>query len=442
MRKFLSITVWFPTITLLVACPNANIPNIAKMLPSMCCMAFNELLISVIAVHIMLVILYSQRVDLIFLLPLFSSHAISGRKVRIVVDIDFLLPFFSLHIISGREVSSTLLTTLLRTVVDFVFFLPFFSFHAINGRKVRMVADLIFLLSVFFSHTISRRKMSPPANSMEEEEGKMKKSDDIGSVVGGGGTTLFWPQNLRLSHFHWSLGGRFKGVKINLPLSIQRERNVYWNERISQPVCNTKRQRGLSSSGNPLLLRAFDMFKFLTFRLILTDDSNNKTRITKFWKKILPTSWLMVFIAEILRRLRNFTDSTCLCNFSGELRHTLNISKPSIVFCSSQSYNKLKEATNAEMSVKRIILLDNNENLEDPSLLFISHIIRQQQTELKLEPLSSDDIAVVFYSSGTTGLPKGVMMSHRSLLYVMKTRQYDFFCNISCKLGYSKINFT
>lgn len=36
--------------------------------------------------------------------------------------------------------------------------------------------------------------------------------------------------------------------------------------------------------------------------------------------------------------------------------------------------------------------------------------------EAKLEPLSPKDVAILPYSSGTTGLPKGVMLSHFNLV--------------------------
>ncbi|TKA01035.1 class I adenylate-forming enzyme family protein [Actinacidiphila oryziradicis] len=43
-------------------------------------------------------------------------------------------------------------------------------------------------------------------------------------------------------------------------------------------------------------------------------------------------------------------------------------------------------------------------------------VVSDDIVELELTPVSEDDIAVIMFSSGTTGAPKGVIMSHRSVV--------------------------
>ena len=48
-----------------------------------------------------------------------------------------------------------------------------------------------------------------------------------------------------------------------------------------------------------------------------------------------------------------------------------------------------------------------------------------------------DEIAVFCYTSGTTGLPKGAMLSHRNLLYAVNAlRQYNQFLAMENYLSY------
>lgn len=48
----------------------------------------------------------------------------------------------------------------------------------------------------------------------------------------------------------------------------------------------------------------------------------------------------------------------------------------------------------------------------------------------KYESIHPDDIATIMYTSGTTGNPKGVMLTHQNLLHQVQTNK-----NLSIKNG-------
>ncbi|TYK14016.1 putative acyl-activating enzyme 16 [Cucumis melo var. makuwa] len=75
----------------------------------------------------------------------------------------------------------------------------------------------------------------------------------------------------------------------------------------------------------------------------------------------------------------------------------------------------------ANEGVDDITVFDYNDIMdmgrESRKVMLGSHDAKQRYT---YEPISSDDIATLVYTSGTTGNPKGVMLTHRNLLHQIK----------------------
>lgn len=98
------------------------------------------------------------------------------------------------------------------------------------------------------------------------------------------------------------------------------------------------------------------------------------------------------------------------------IRHIFNITKPKIMFCDGKIYEIVKESLN-EINLS-ILIFTMKDHLE--GVRRIDELIQPTGKEalFTVKPLKrgSSQTAAILCSSGTTGLPKGVCMSHESLI--------------------------
>lgn len=108
----------------------------------------------------------------------------------------------------------------------------------------------------------------------------------------------------------------------------------------------------------------------------------------------------------------------CNLNFeliSDELKHSLNLTKPKIVFTSSIAVNVLLELVNELTYIRLIVLIDNQPAISDGQTISLKNFIAVYEDKItNIENYickSVDDMrkrtAIVFLSSGTTGVAKG-----------------------------------
>ena len=111
---------------------------------------------------------------------------------------------------------------------------------------------------------------------------------------------------------------------------------------------------------------------------------------------------------------------------NGDLTYILNHCEAKIIFISEKStYSKLLDLKKDLPHLKHIIALTPIDGVDTFSdfLLKGKNNLQQEKVEGIKKTVKEDDLLTLLYTSGTTGQPKGVMLSHKNLLSNVKICQ-------------------
>lgn len=117
---------------------------------------------------------------------------------------------------------------------------------------------------------------------------------------------------------------------------------------------------------------------------------------------------------------------------SSQVRYVLHNSESSFVVAKDQEQvDKILEAKDSLPGLKKIIVVDMKglRRYKDPMIISFEEVeslgksVHKQEPHLFEEMVNgtrAGDVAIIVYTSGTTGQPKGAMMSHRNILAMIR----------------------
>ncbi|XP_033328457.2 luciferin 4-monooxygenase isoform X1 [Megalopta genalis] len=111
---------------------------------------------------------------------------------------------------------------------------------------------------------------------------------------------------------------------------------------------------------------------------------------------------------------------------AGHARHFMSLTEPKVIFANEQAARVALEAAKAEgVETKTVVFGDRpgtvafTDVLQGHSDFEVASFRYEEVTDLR-------DTSLIMFSSGTTGLPKGVQMSHDMLLRLLENKDLEF----------------
>ncbi|XP_054010236.1 luciferin 4-monooxygenase-like [Hylaeus anthracinus] len=103
-----------------------------------------------------------------------------------------------------------------------------------------------------------------------------------------------------------------------------------------------------------------------------------------------------------------------------ELKHALNITKPKYIFASAIGAPNMLKVLPQLLWLPKIIMLTDSSDNKMPSIKSLTLDIATDNNFCARLIDVKDHVSVISYSSGTTGLPKGVMLTNKNFLSMIR----------------------
>ena len=97
---------------------------------------------------------------------------------------------------------------------------------------------------------------------------------------------------------------------------------------------------------------------------------------------------------------------------SHEITYVAGDSEAVAIVTSPEFLPKIEEARETVPSLKHVIVIGDE---DQPGTVSLGRLVEDSEPADRIHPTDDDDMAVLLYTSGTTGRPKGVMLTHKNL---------------------------